>query len=592
MKSLLIYPTHENCREVEEGLIGKNINAMTYPARVTEATENMRANCWNAKADEAEAMGFAVVKTVCSGCESRQKCGQRGYLAELIAVSKADVALCTHKRAEFSGLKELLNGRGYLSIHENPIDLLRPRVDANESDLILIQHILKRILNDPRSLDWFGDDLRVDEEGNKVHDEDLAKRKERQFQFCHHLLDLVDSLVVQLLTAASTMEWRPNVVAALPDGIERTLFFATKGARAVFSGQPWRFVLAAGNGALHSAAIVVEQRHQKGAGQGNTFTVKQVVGFRDNPPPANVVAWFNDATLVPDRLEMILGRKVQDTTPIGRLELQKKAVQVLRDITRRTTAHIFGNVLRGVLADRPQFKRIGVICHWPHIAAVNALGPDFDHRIVKVTYFGSGDDRSSNAWHQECDLIIVAGTPRLPPGVIATYLIQVGEIGAACRQPEWGKVFWHGTTESGEPKKVKGAGYQDEAWRKAHRDLVRAHLVQAIGRGRGILATGCEVVVLTNEECGLAISDAGFESVNGTAIKVLQAMRDLSAQIPNKDILGICALKSADIASRCGIEQRQTQLALQILERKGLARRVGDRSGWIPVTQEDVSCPA
>jgi len=292
-----------------------------------------------------------------------------------------------------------------------------------------------------------------------------------------------------------------------------------------------------------------------------------------------------------DRLETILGRKVQDKTPIGRIELQKKAVQILKDVTRRTKARIFGNVIRGVLADRLQFPRVGVICHRPHVAAINELGPEFVDRIVKVTHFGSGEDRSSNAWHEECDLIIVAGTPRVPPGVIATYLIQVGEIGAACQQPEWGAVFWHGTIESGEPMRIKGFGYQDDAWRRGHRDLVRAQLVQAIGRGRGILETGCEVVVLTNEECGLPISDAGFEKVNGTAVKVLQAMRDLSEQFANKYILGNCSLKSSDIANRCGIAPRLVQKALQVLERTGMVRRVGERSGWMLVSQELPSQP-
>ena len=294
-----------------------------------------------------------------------------------------------------------------------------------------------------------------------------------------------------------------------------------------FAGPVWRLLLPAAAGELHSAAIIVDRQFCKG-GNGITELTKSVIGVRHNTPPTNAVIWFNDATITTDRLAMILNHDVQDCTPEGHLARQKKAVQVLRDVTRRTTNRIFANILRGVLADRPQFSRIGVIGHRPHIPVLKSLEPEFATRIAKSTYFGSGEERSSNEWHLQCDLIIVAGTPRIPPSAIAEYLVQVGEVGAACRQPEWGAVYWHGSTESGEPVKVTSAGYQDEAWRRADRDLVRAQLVQAVGRGRGILETGCEVLVLSNEECGLLISDAGMETLNGASAKVREVIRRLT----------------------------------------------------------------
>ncbi len=70
------------------------------------------------------------------------------------------VAICTHKRAEYTGLGEMVTGRQYVSIHENPIDLLRPKVTVEETDLFQAQRILDRVLNDPRFLDWFGDAMR------------------------------------------------------------------------------------------------------------------------------------------------------------------------------------------------------------------------------------------------------------------------------------------------------------------------------------------------------------------------------------------------------------------------------------------------
>lgn len=44
----------------------------------------------------------------------------------------ADVSICTHKRAEFTGLRQLAVGRDFLSIHENPVDLLHPKMTITE----------------------------------------------------------------------------------------------------------------------------------------------------------------------------------------------------------------------------------------------------------------------------------------------------------------------------------------------------------------------------------------------------------------------------------------------------------------------------
>ena len=126
MTALFIYPTHKNCREVETDYIERGINAACYPGRTTEDSDDMPQNCWNPWADEAEQMGLPVVKTVCPMCPKRTSCQQAGYLAQLMYVKNATVALCTHKRAEFSGLAELMQNRVYVAIHENPIDLLRP----------------------------------------------------------------------------------------------------------------------------------------------------------------------------------------------------------------------------------------------------------------------------------------------------------------------------------------------------------------------------------------------------------------------------------------------------------------------------------
>ena len=593
MRALLAYPTYDHGKEVMKQYLAGGINAACYPGRTTEDSETMDQNCWSEIAGHAEFIGFPVVRTVCPGCEHRKKCQESGYLGQLRIVKEADVAICTHKRAEYAGLGEMVSSRQFLAIHENFIDVLRPKMSITVPDLIQATYVLGQVLNDPRFLDRFGDALRVDDNGNLYEDEELAIRRDRQYEFCRLLADMFDQLLAALHSAEKTIEWRPESVLKRPQGIERMLFFATRTTGASFKRPAWRFILSATSGELCSAAIIVEQKSKK-RGKGVVHAKKSAIGVRNNVHPPTVTNWFNDATSTVDRLEMILGDGLlQDETPQGYLPLKKKAVQILRDVTRRTSPKTVANVICGVMADRPQFHRIGIICHNPHMSALKTLGSEFESRIAKSTYFGSGEDRSSNEWHQQCDLLIIVGTPRVPPRAVAEYLVQVDEVGAACRQPQWGVVYWRGETESGEPVKVKSSGYRDEAWRRAHRDLVRARIVQAVGRGRGILKTGCEVIVLSNEECGLVISDVGMEALNGGSAKVLEALRQLTAENANIYYLGKTAVSTRKIAQTISIKPRRVRELLSSLERRGLVRRVGERSGWLPVipaTEEAAPC--
>lgn len=579
MNALLVYPTHENLREVEENYLRVGIDARCYPARLTSDTKYKSQNCWNELADEAEAMGFGVVKTVCPQCKCRIACTSAGYLGELADAKNAQVALCTHKRVEYSDFPNLMEGRGFVSVHENPIDLLRPRSEASEPDLFQVHLVIDRLLTDPRYLDWFGDAVAVDDDGNTYHDEELALRRDRLYQFTHHLSEILDRLLQTVQTAVSTVEWSSPISMRRPAGIERLLFKVTRAIKVSFKGQPWRFVLSAVTGELSSAAIIVSPRFQKGA-QGETELIKTAVGFRNNRPLCSATTWFNDATLSADTLSAVLGTEVSDRTPGGRLELQKKAVQILRDVTRQTSKSIFANILRGTLVDRPQFNRVGIICHRPHIEAFQLLEPPFASRIVKSAYFGSGEERSSNAWHGECDLIIVAGTPRLPQSEIAAYLVQIGHVGAACTEPEWGTIKWDGRSESGEPITVTAKGYHDPTWQHAQRDLVRAAIVQAVGRGRGILDSGCEVILLSTEECGLLISDSELKAMNGSTARILAVLNELTMENANKYILGNSIVSTSVIAKTAGLSPVRTRELLRDLEQRGLVNKVGERGGW------------
>lgn len=162
--------------------------------------------------------------------------------------------------------------------------------------------------------------------------------------------------------------------------------------------------------------------------------------------------------------------------------------------------------------------------------------------------------------------------------------IQVGDVAAACAEPKWGPIHWDGQSESGEPVIVRTSGYYDDAWQRAQRDLVRAALVQAIGRGRGILNTGCEVLVLSNEECGLRISDAGMETLNENSVLVHATLIRLSLPNANNSLLGNGSVSSSEIAQATSLSQSRVRKILAMLERRGCVSKVGERGGWKPVS--------
>src|SRR5690606_36373534 len=128
--------------------------------------------------------------------------------------------------------------------------------------------------------------------------------------------------------------------------------------------------------------------------------------------------------------------------------------------------------------------------------------------IARVSYLGSGIERASNGWHKACDLLIVAGTPRIAHDAVQSHLLQCDETEAAADPDKgnWGPVAWRGYRQDGSRVIVQSHGYRNPAWRRAHHELVRAQLVQAVGRSRGLLPDGIPSVVVSTDECGCVIA--------------------------------------------------------------------------------------
>ena len=305
------------------------------------------------------------------------------------------------------------------------------------------------------------------------------------------------------------------------------------------------------------------------------------MGIWTNTPTQNATVWLCDATADVDYLRSLLPN-AKDRTPTGHVRLAKTAIQFPQDITRQTSQGSFQNTLRGLLAMSPQYQHVGLITHSTLTACVKRLEQPFGNRIVRTTYFGSGSERATNEWYKLCDLVIVAGTPRVDASAIRARLCQLGDFDAAGLDGEWGELQWRGLTTSGRTRVVRGRGYRNPAWQRAHRSLVRSAIVQAVGRGRGVLDDGCDAIVVSSEACGLLLAERQLiPELTGKHSQAIRLVAKLSAMDASKNA-SRHPVSTARVAQSLGVQNRQTQNILNDLEGLGLVRRIGERGGWLP----------
>lgn len=79
------------------------------------------------------------------------------------------------------------------------------------------------------------------------------------------------------------------------------------------------------------------------------------------------------------------------------------------------------DAIRTALTLYPQAAAAGVITHQRHVPIVRGtaksgdpLGEQLRSRIRTVEHFRGTTSRGFNGWHQDCDLLIIVGTPRDP----------------------------------------------------------------------------------------------------------------------------------------------------------------------------------
>jgi hypothetical protein len=206
-----------------------------------------------------------------------------------------------------------------------------------------------------------------------------------------------------------------------------------------------------------------------------------------------------------------------------------------------------------------------------------------------MDYYRSGNDRASNRWLGESDLLIVLGTPRVPPSAVREGLMQVGLLNAASGDGHWGLRKWQAKAVDGVLRDVEGRGYKVAEWAQVHRLLVRNALLQAVGRGRGVRPDGIPVIVVSNEWLDLPLAAHDVPVIKDAVASTFMAVVQLSAENPKSNTLGTSAVSTAAIVGRCGISERTARDHCNKLTDLGLLARKDERGGWTVVNKDDDS---
>ena len=307
---------------------------------------------------------------------------------------------------------------------------------------------------------------------------------------------------------------------------------------------------------------------------------QSLVGVWKIDPPPNVVVWFEDGTGNPSLLRQLTGREVVDETPQGSLAYSVPPIQVTtKDVTRSTSGKVVRGIVRGLLARYPNTQKVGLITLRRHVPALEELEPRWRKRLARIDYFGSGQDRASNEW-LNCDLLLIIGTPRVPPSAVRHGLIQIGNFDDAAQDGEWAVICWEGKTSDGRFLAVQGYGYRNTAWAEVHGMLVRDALLQAVARGRGLTDRGIPVVVCSNEKLNLSLAPFTLQPIKDSEGQVYEAFLELTEQNANSILLVDCSVTTSDVAKKAGFSERYTSKILRKLSFLGLLKAKGERGGW------------
>jgi hypothetical protein len=504
--------------------------------------------------DEAQVIldrGLPFRPVLCPDCPHKDYCD---YNAQYLSAREAHHAVATQARGVVS-MPDISKGRRYIFINEDPVGMLRPTF-VTARGLLVVELVA-------RQAEWTAHNAK-----DRGFFRDLG-RLAKDLDGFHHGSNENASFP---LPVPSTYK---------PKRLYKKLNEAIEQLGSKTRAEAMRLLLAAALAELSLLAVAVDEVPAK---DNQTKIIRRLVAVSKTGLPPDAIVKINDATASREELENVLGQPIRDITPRGRLLLHHPALQVIpaRDITMRTTPAQVVPILRGLLWDLPQ-KKVGVLTHQKLAKKLpDLLEEPFKSQIVMSEYFGSGLSRGSNRWHRECDVLLILGTPRVGSRAVREHLIKLGNFrafGLNRDQAGWGWDCWSGVREDEKRVTVKTSHYRDWDWHYAYCSLVRSELIQAVGRGRGILPEGIPVYVVTTENLappdredginGLRIANHPFAPLTESQLAVLGTLRNER---------GIWLMRrTTDVARLLGLSRQRAGELLGELEK---AKRVCRFGAW------------
>ena len=578
-RSITLLPTHGACEEQAEKLRDEGLDAAAYPA-LDETTCLRFGN--NKKPDDGwvvQSAGLDIGTALCAGCPLFSKCD---YQERRDHASKAKHAIATHARAAHGNFA-IVKDRHAAFIHEDCRDLLRPTFHVSAKRLSNTPHIghlrdIVEIAEEAVSIaERMGDDEKVEYAAHLYHSTKqlVEELKSDDLLADVEKADLDDKLEQCVRVKHLTL----NEPRQRPDRLDLLLYQAVRATGIDPNGEALRLCLFYANGELESLCVVIDDTFTKGKKHERQF-YKSLVGVRRVDLPDDLVVWLEDATTNAQLLAELARRPVFDRTPGGRLRQVVQPVQYpFADVTLQTSGNIVRGLVRGLIAHHIDKQKIGIITHQVHLPSLKKLEPFWQDRIERLDYFRSGNDRASNRW-LECDLLLILGTPRVPPSAVRQGLIQLGMVVEAGMDGRWSKFAWEGKALDGKSIQVEGSGYQTPSWRRVHHILVRSLLLQAIGRGRGVLKKGIPVVVVSNEPLGLPFMANALSSIKDSVGNTFMAVAELTDKSPTYNTVGKMSVTTGEVALASGCSTKQAGRHLNLLSSFGLLAKKGQRGGW------------
>lgn len=577
---LLVVPTHANCTEEVRQLSEAGIEAVAF-------LELSRETCQrHGDARFAVSQGLDLVRSVCTGCRHMRD-NSCVYRQQAARARQAQVAVCTTARLGMDAAVSQL--RDVISVHEvadsaicGQYSLERAKIEQARRVLLMIS----RFVHD-----------------RDAHTDDAIRRTQETREYIRGLVSVCDTLLESQRNGShpegstTTQElppgyWVKFVREWLQENSQSDRFHEDCEANDFqwpddrIDGNTLRGLVMIAQGESWDVMTWPVETTQRRCSEARIM-VQRRLQFQDHQ-----VWWWQDATGDLEQLQQLIGRRVEDMTPDGRLELKQSVEVIPIDISRRTAVSRVVDAIRMTIMSSG-CQRLGVIGHKVHIDELTGedsqlLIPEFRERIHMMSYYGAGPDRGSNRW-LECDRLLILGTPRIGDDAVRAELWRAGEQeAAAICEPGWGDYSWQArVVGDDEPTIVGGQAYSDPTWHQACLRVTRAAMRQALGRARAILDHGVPATIWTTEE--LREYPVRVEpQIHTAVIDAVQVLwiANLSPESQPRrrgvvvDDDGRVILSGVEIARRLEVNRATVCKLLSVAVDQGLAEHTLLRKGW------------